>query len=170
MVERLETGLGCGHTRNRGALTPRRISTLLDVALAASGSDRQEVCQQGSAGTHFPNARREPTWGAPRIHGELQMLGFDLSERTVSRWIQRAPRNPESAKRWLTFLRNHRELIAAMDFSPSQPSPSEYCTASLSWRTIVGAFCTSTLHERQPVVGLYSSCAKLSPTTPRTNI
>jgi hypothetical protein len=57
-----------------------------------------------------------PTWGAPRIHGELQMLGFDVSERTVSRWVRRAPRTPEPAKRWLAFLHNHRELIAAMDF------------------------------------------------------
>src|SRR6266853_3163903 len=52
-----------------------------------------------------------PTWGAPRIHGELLMLGFDVSERTVSRWMKRAPRDPEPAKRWLTFLRNHREAI-----------------------------------------------------------
>jgi transposase InsO family protein len=57
-----------------------------------------------------------PTWGAPRIHGELLMLGFDISERTISRWMKRAPRDPERAKRWLTFLRNHREAIAAMDF------------------------------------------------------
>jgi len=57
-----------------------------------------------------------PTWGAPRIHGELLKLGFDLSERSVSRWIRRAPRDPDSVKRWLTFLRNHREAIAAMDF------------------------------------------------------
>jgi putative transposase len=57
-----------------------------------------------------------PTWGAPRVHGELLMLGFDLSERTVSRWMKRAPRDPQPAKRWLTFLRNHREAIAAMDF------------------------------------------------------
>ena len=57
-----------------------------------------------------------PTWGAPRIHGELLMLGFDVSERTVSRWMKRAPRDPEPATRWLTFLRNHREAIAAMDF------------------------------------------------------
>jgi transposase InsO family protein len=57
-----------------------------------------------------------PTWGAPRIHGELRMLGFELSERTLSRWIKRAPRDPDRAKRWLTFLRNHREAIAAMDF------------------------------------------------------
>jgi len=57
-----------------------------------------------------------PSWGAPRIHGELRMLGFDLSERTISRWMKRAPRDPDLANRWLTFLRNHREAIAAMDF------------------------------------------------------
>ena len=56
------------------------------------------------------------TWGAPRIHGELLMLGFDLCERTISRWMKRAPRDPEPDKRWLAFLRNHREVIAAMDF------------------------------------------------------
>lgn len=56
------------------------------------------------------------TWGAPRIHGELLMLGFDLCERTISRWMKRAPRDPEPAKRWLAFLRNQREAIAAMDF------------------------------------------------------
>jgi putative transposase len=44
------------------------------------------------------------------------MLGFDVCERTISRWIRRAPRAPEPAKRWLAFLRNHREVIAAMDF------------------------------------------------------
>ena len=57
-----------------------------------------------------------PTWGAPRIHGELAMLGFDVSERTVSRWMKRAPRDPQPARRWFAFLRNHREVIAAMDF------------------------------------------------------
>jgi len=56
------------------------------------------------------------TWGAPRIHGELLMLGFDVSERTISRWMRKAPRDPKPAKRWLAFVRNHREAIAAMDF------------------------------------------------------
>ena len=56
------------------------------------------------------------TWGAPRVHGELKMLGFDLSERTVLRWMRRAPRSPEQGKRWAAFLSNHREAIAAMDF------------------------------------------------------
>ncbi|HEX4577704.1 MAG TPA: integrase core domain-containing protein [Edaphobacter sp.] len=57
-----------------------------------------------------------PSWGAPRIHGELKMLGFGISERTVSRWMRKASRNPEPAKQWEAFLNNHREAIAAMDF------------------------------------------------------
>src|SRR5499427_3001902 len=64
----------------------------------------------------FRMVAENPTWGAPRIHGELLKLGFDVSERSVSRWIRRAPRDPDSVKRWLTFLRNHREASAAMDF------------------------------------------------------
>src|SRR5487761_1542649 len=64
----------------------------------------------------FRMVRENPTWGAPRIHGELLMPGFDVSERTISRWMRRAPRDPEPAKRWLAFLRNHREAIAAVDF------------------------------------------------------
>jgi hypothetical protein len=64
----------------------------------------------------FRMVAENPTWGAPRIHGELLKLGFDLSEITVSRWLRRAPRTPDPAERWLTFLRNHREAIAAMDF------------------------------------------------------
>jgi putative transposase len=64
----------------------------------------------------FRMVAENPTWGAPRIHGELLMLGFDVSERTISRWMKRAPADPEPAKRWRAFLRNHRESIAAMDF------------------------------------------------------
>jgi transposase InsO family protein len=44
------------------------------------------------------------------------MLGFDISERTVMRWMRKAPRDPEPGRQWVTFLSNHREAIAAMDF------------------------------------------------------
>src|SRR5260370_19730755 len=64
----------------------------------------------------FRMVTENPTWGAPRIHGELLMLGFDVSERTISRLMLRDPRDPEPRKRSLAFLRNHREVIAAMDF------------------------------------------------------
>jgi transposase InsO family protein len=59
-----------------------------------------------------------PDWGAPRIHGELLALGFEISEPTVSRYLQRLKRRTdrEKAKRWLAFLHNHREVIAAFDF------------------------------------------------------
>ena len=67
-------------------------------------------------GLIFRMVSDNPTWGAPRIHGELKMLGFDISERSVLRWMRRAPRSFEPAKRWAAFLNNHREAIAAMDF------------------------------------------------------
>jgi putative transposase len=69
-----------------------------------------------SFGIFFRVVAENPTWGAPRIHGKLLKLGFDVSERTVSRWVQRGPKNPEPARRWKVFLQNHREAIAAMDF------------------------------------------------------
>jgi hypothetical protein len=64
----------------------------------------------------FLMVAENPTWGAPRIHGELKMLGFGISDRTVLRWMRKARRNPEPVKRWAVFLNNHREAIAAMDF------------------------------------------------------
>ena len=60
-------------------------------------------------------AQENPEWGAPRIHGELQKLGFVLSERSVARYLRRLRRRGDPAQRWLTFLHNHREVIAAFD-------------------------------------------------------
>jgi hypothetical protein len=57
-----------------------------------------------------------PTWGAPRIHCELLKLGFEISESTVSRYLPQRSSPGDSGQRWLTFLKNHREAIAAMDF------------------------------------------------------
>jgi transposase InsO family protein len=58
----------------------------------------------------------ENGWGAPRIHAELLKLGFDVKERTVSRYIPKRPTSPDALKRWLTFLRNHRDVITGVDF------------------------------------------------------
>ncbi len=59
-------------------------------------------------------ARENSTWGAPRIHGELLKLGFDLSEATVSRYMPRR-REPPSPT-WRTFLENHAGDLASIDF------------------------------------------------------
>lgn len=61
-------------------------------------------------------AEENSTWGAPHIHGELLKLGFSISERTVSRYLSRIDPDQRKAQSWLTFLHNHREAIAAMDF------------------------------------------------------
>src|SRR6266705_4745610 len=55
-----------------------------------------------------------PLWGAPRIHGELLKLGFVVAQSTVSKYMLRR-RGPPS-QGWKTFLRNHADGIASVDF------------------------------------------------------
>src|SRR5712675_2666629 len=52
-------------------------------------------------------------WGAPRIHGELLKLGFELAQSSVAKYMVKH-RGPPS-QGWRTFLRNHAPDIAAMD-------------------------------------------------------
>ena len=54
-----------------------------------------------------------PLWGASRIHGELLMLGFEVAQSTVSKYMVRRRKPPSQS--WRTFLRNHREAISAID-------------------------------------------------------
>jgi len=54
-----------------------------------------------------------PLWGAPRIHGELLKLGFEVSQSSVAKYMARR-RGPPS-QGWRAFLRNHAPDIAAMD-------------------------------------------------------
>ena len=50
-------------------------------------------------------SKENSLWGAPRIHGELLKLGFEIAESTVSKYMIRR-RGPPS-QTWRTFLRNH---------------------------------------------------------------
>jgi hypothetical protein len=54
-----------------------------------------------------------PLWGAPRIHGELLKLGFEVAQSSVAKYMIKR-RGPPS-QGWRTFLRNHAEDIAAVD-------------------------------------------------------
>src|SRR6516164_7315821 len=54
-----------------------------------------------------------PLWGAPRIHGELLKLGFEVAQSTVAKYMARRCGPPSQG--WRTFLRNHASDIAAMD-------------------------------------------------------
>jgi putative transposase len=59
-------------------------------------------------------ATANPLWGAPRIHGELLKLGFDMAERTVSRLLPKRPTPPSQT--WRTFLTNHVLDLVSLDF------------------------------------------------------
>jgi transposase InsO family protein len=54
-----------------------------------------------------------PLWGAPRIHGELLKLGFEVAQSSVAKYMVK--RRVPPSQGWRTFLHNHAPDIAAMD-------------------------------------------------------
>jgi putative transposase len=58
--------------------------------------------------------RDNPTWGAPRIHGELLKLGIDVGESSVSKYMVRSRKPPSQT--WRTFLENHTQQLVSIDF------------------------------------------------------
>lgn len=54
-----------------------------------------------------------PVWGAPRIHGELLKLGFEVAQSSVAKYMVKRSMPPSQG--WRTFLHNHAPDIAAMD-------------------------------------------------------
>ena len=66
---------------------------------------RQLICRM---------CRENQSWGAPRIHSELQLLGYDVSETTVAKYMVRRKKPPSQT--WRTFLDNHDRDIVAVDF------------------------------------------------------
>jgi len=57
--------------------------------------------------------KENPLWGAQRIHGELLMIGIEVAESTVARYMTR--RQGPASQSWKTFLRNHAAGIASID-------------------------------------------------------
>src|SRR6201986_3934466 len=55
-----------------------------------------------------------PLWGAPRIHGELLKLGFEVEQSSVAKYMVKRRKPPSQG--WRTFLRKHEPEAAAMDF------------------------------------------------------
>src|SRR6202011_5980555 len=59
-------------------------------------------------------SRANPTWGAPRIHGELLKLGMNIGETSVSKYMVRHRKPPSQT--WRTFLENHVKSLVSVDF------------------------------------------------------
>jgi hypothetical protein len=108
----------------------------------------------------FRMASENSNWGAPRIHGELMMLGFDVAERTISRWMRRQPRKPDPAQRWLSFLHNHREAVVAMDFFTMPTITFRVLYASSLLRMTADTFSVSTSPSIRRVAGSLNRYAK----------
>ncbi|MEO5378998.1 MAG: integrase core domain-containing protein [Magnetococcus sp. DMHC-6] len=53
-------------------------------------------------------------WGAPRIHGELLKLGYNLAESSVAKYMVKPVKPPSQT--WKTFLENHANCLIAIDF------------------------------------------------------
>ena len=58
--------------------------------------------------------KENPSWGAPRIHGELLKLGFKVGESSVSKYMVRSRKPPSQT--WRTFLENHAQQLVSIDF------------------------------------------------------
>jgi transposase InsO family protein len=58
----------------------------------------------------------ENGWRARKIQAELEKLGFAVSLATVSRYLPRREPDDSQRQRWITFLRNHKDVISGMDF------------------------------------------------------
>ena len=76
--------------------------------------------------------RENPTWGAPRILSEMHLLGHNVAESTVAKYMIRQLKPP--SQNWRTFLKNHVGQIAAVDFFtvPTATFRVLYCFLILS--------------------------------------
>ena len=114
MRVRLETGTPRRHARNRRPMAPRGIPLVLEDDFEGSKTSGQKADIERGSGSHLPNGSREPRLGSSPHPWRTSHARFDVSERTISRWMKGDSPNPGPAKRWLTFLRNDREVIAAV--------------------------------------------------------
>src|SRR5260221_8377868 len=75
------------------------------------GADRPKI-DRGLRDLIQRMSRENSEWGASRIHGELLMLGFEVAQSTVSKYMVQGGSPSQS---WKTFLQNHAQAIAAID-------------------------------------------------------
>ena len=86
-------------------------------------------------------AKENGTWGAPRIHGELIKLGYEIAESSVSKYMPKIPPSEKTQQNWRTFLANHCEVLAGMDF---------FTIPTLTFKNLYGFFILS--HDRRRIL------------------
>jgi len=82
--------------------------------ISKRGPGRPSISEELKALIH--RLASENNWRARKVHAELEKLGFSISLATVSRYLPKSAPDPGKRQCWTTFLHNHRDAIAAMDF------------------------------------------------------
>ena len=101
-----------GHpSRDARSLASGRLSSVLALEVALVGG-RPQVDAELRALIRRMSVEN-PLWGAPRIHGELLKLGFEVAQSRVAKYM--VERHGPPSQGWRAFLRNHAPDIAAMD-------------------------------------------------------
>jgi putative transposase len=93
-------------------------------------------------------ARENPLWGAPHILSELRLLGYDVAQATVAKYMPKTRKPPSQT--WRTFVDNHIRDIVAIDF---------FTVPTLTFRVIYGFLVLR--HDQRQVVHFNA------PSTPR---
>jgi hypothetical protein len=96
-----------------------------------------------------------PLWGAPRIHGELRKLGFEVAQSSVAKYM--LTRRGPPGQGWQTFLRNHAPDIAAMDLFIVSTIGFDLLMPLSSSGWTVETWSGSTLHQTRRLNGLHAS-------------
>ncbi len=84
-------------------------------------------------------ARENPLWGAPHIQSELRLIGYEVAQATVAKYMPKTRKPPSQT--WRTFLANHVPDIAAIDF---------FTVPTLTFRVLYG--CLVLRHDQRQVV------------------
>src|SRR6185436_20333774 len=92
--------------RDARALAQGRLSLLLALEVAPTGRATETELRLLIRRMSMEN----PLWGAPRIHGELLKLGFEVAQSSVAKYMVKRWGPPSQG--WRTFLRNHAPDIA----------------------------------------------------------
>ena len=103
-------------------------------------------------------ARENFLWGAPRIHGELLMLGFSVSQATVSRYLPAPSRQPTQS--WRTFLRNQASAFG--QYSEERSTVYAGLHGQSYWAKLMGSTAVQVAHGSHRFAGCCGRCWALA--------
>jgi hypothetical protein len=113
-------------------------------------------------------ARENFLWGTPRVHGELRMLGFSVSQATVSRYMPAA--NRRLGQSWRTFLRNQALAVRSDEDSASVSGVDYLSPHAWSYRSRLGRFAVAQIALVRARRGHYGGSPLLLPNAQRLSL